>query len=117
MPLLLLVGLTRALFAPVDPVGLVAALVSGGVQQVAYRGPLRPARGRPRSQRCRRSLAALLFGAVHLPFDIEPNGGDWLAAAANAVVFQASVGLVAALAFVRHRAAVPIGVAHGLAIA
>lgn len=118
VPLLLLVGLTRVLFAPVEPVGLVAALVSGIVQQVAYLvglfGPLEAVRGRSDVAAV---LAALVFGAVHLPFDVAPNGGDQLAAAANAVVFQASVGLVATLAFVRHRAAVPIGLAHGLAIA
>jgi hypothetical protein len=57
-----------------------------------------------------------VFGLVHVPFNLAPNGGDLLAAAANAVFFQASVGLIACLAYVRHRAVVPIGVAHALAI-
>jgi hypothetical protein len=118
VPLLLLVGLTRFLFGGVTPVGLVAGLLSGVMQQVAYLvglfAPLEALRGRTDIAAV---TAALVFGAVHLPFDLEPNGGDWLAATANAIVVQASVGLVAVLAFVRHRAAVPIGVAHGLAIA
>jgi hypothetical protein len=118
VPLLLLVGLTRVLFGGLEPVGLIAGLASGVVQQVAYLvglfPPLEAARGRTDLAAV---LAALAFGAVHLPFDLDPNGGDWLAAAANAVIFQASVGMVACLAFVRHRAAVPIGLAHGLAIA
>jgi hypothetical protein len=41
----------------------------------------------------------------------------WLVATANAVIFQASVGLLACLANQRHRAVVPISVAHALAIA
>ena len=61
--------------------------------------------------------SALVFAALHVPVVLEANGGDVLASFANAVLFQASVGLVACLAFVRHRAAVPIGVAHAMAIA
>jgi hypothetical protein len=118
VPLLLLVGVTRFLFGAVTPVGLVAGLLSGVIQQVAYLvglfAPLEALRGRADVAA---TAAALVFGAVHLPFNLEPNGGDWLAAAANAVIFQASVGMVAALAFVRHRAALPIGLVHGLAIA
>jgi hypothetical protein len=118
VPLLLLVGLTRLLFGGLEPVGLIAGLVSGVVQQVAYLvglfAPLEAVRARTDVAAV---AAALLFGLVHLPFDLEPNHGDWIAAAANAVMFQASVGMVAALAFVRHRAPLPIGVVHGLAIA
>jgi hypothetical protein len=44
-------------------------------------------------------------------------GGDLFLAAANAVVFQVTVGAIACLGYVRHRAAVPLGVAHSLAIA
>jgi hypothetical protein len=117
IPLLLLVGLTRFLFGGITPVGLVAALLSGVIQQVAYLvGLLAPLEAAHRRTDVAAVLAALAFGAVHLPFNLEPNGGDWVAAAANAVLFQASVGLIACLAFVRHRAALPIGLAHGLAI-
>ena len=80
-------------------------------------GPLRAARSRAAGARmsrpcCRPSSS----GSSTCPLDLDPNHGDLLAAAANAVFFQASVGLIACLAFVRHRAAVPIGVAHALAI-
>lgn len=118
VPLLLLIGVTRFLFGGITPVGLVAGLLSGVIQQLAYLvglfAPLEAMRGRADMAAV---LAALVFGAVHLPFNVGPNGGDWIAAAANAVVFQANVGLIACLAFVRHRAAMSIGLAHGLAIA
>jgi hypothetical protein len=118
VPLLLLVGVTRFLFGGITPVGLVAGLLSGVIQQVSYlAGMFAPFEATLRRTDAAAVLAALAFGAVHLPFNLEPNGGDWVAAVANAVVFQASVGLIACLAFVRHRAALPIGLAHGLAIA
>lgn len=118
LPLLLLVGVTRLLFGGVAPIGLVAGLLSGVIQQVSYLvGLFVPLEAGARRTDLAAVGAALLFAAVHLPFNVEPNGGDWLAAAANAVIFQASVGLIACLAFVRHRAALPIGLAHGLAIA
>jgi hypothetical protein len=117
VPLLLLVGLTRVLFGGVSPTGLAAGLLSGVIQQVAFLvglfAPLEALRARTDVAAVG---AALVFGVVHMPFDLEPNGGDWLAAAANAVIVQASVGLVAVLAFARHRAALPIGLTHGLAI-
>ena len=62
-------------------------------------------------------LCALIFGAIHVPMNLVANGDDWLAALANAVFYQSTVGLIACLAFMRHRAPVPIGIAHGLAIA
>jgi hypothetical protein len=118
VPLLLLVGVTRFLFGGITPIGLMAGLLSGVIQQVSYlAGLFAPFEATFRRTDAAAVLAALVFGAVHLPFNLEPNGGDWIAAAANAVVFQASVGLIACLAFVRHRAALPIGLAHGLAIA
>jgi hypothetical protein len=118
VPLLLLIGVTRVLYGGVAPVGLAAGLLSGVIQQVSYLvGLFAPLEARYRRTDGAAVVAALVFGAVHLPFNLEPNGGDWVAAAANAVVFQASVGLIACLALVRHRAAVPIGLAHGLAIA
>jgi len=67
-----------------------------------------------------RALAADMraaFGSLHVPMNLPQAGGDLLLAMANAMVFQATVGAIACLAYVRHRAAVPIGVAHALAIA
>lgn len=60
--------------------------------------------------------SALIFAALHVPQNMAANEGDVLAAIANAVLFQASVGLVACLAYTRHRAVVPLGVAHAIAI-
>ena len=99
------------------------ALPSGIGQQVLYLlglfAPLEAARGRTDLVAVASALlfAALLFAALHVPFVMEINGNDLVASLANVVIFQASVGLIACLAFVRHRAAVPIGMAHGLAIA
>src|SRR3990170_3031705 len=62
-------------------------------------------------------VAALVFAALHVPFNLPANGGDLPAAFANAVFYQASAGLIACLAFVRHRAPVPIGAVHAAAIA
>lgn len=61
--------------------------------------------------------AALMFAALHVPFNLPANGGDLIAAAANAVFYQGTAGLVACLAFTRHRAPAAIGAAHALAIA
>ena len=62
-------------------------------------------------------LAALMFGVLHVPMNLTQAGGELWLAAANALVFQATVGAIACLGFVRHRAAVPLGLAHALAIA
>lgn len=61
--------------------------------------------------------AAAIFAVLHVPIVMGANGHDLLAAGANVVLFQASVGLIAVLAYVRHRAAAAIGVAHAMAIA
>lgn len=118
IPLLLLLALPRLLVGgPLSFVGVVLALPSGIGQQVLYLlglfAPLEALRGRGDAAGV---VAALVFAALHVPLNLGANGGDWLAAAANAVLYQASVGLVACLAFTRHRAAVPIGAAHALAI-
>jgi hypothetical protein len=62
-------------------------------------------------------IAALVFGSIHVPMNLGAAGGDWLAALANAVFYQSLVGLIVCMAYTRHRAALPIGVAHGLTIA
>ncbi|CAN5838241.1 hypothetical protein BH23CHL8_BH23CHL8_15740 [soil metagenome] len=118
IPLLLLLALPRLLFGgPLAFVGVVLALPSGIGQQLLYLlglfSPLEALRGRTDMAAV---TAALVFGAVHVPLNVPANGGDVLAALANAVLFQSSVGLIACLAVARHRAVLPLGVAHALAI-
>lgn len=119
VPLLLLIAIPKLAFA--GPGFLVAgmlALPSGIGQQLLYLvglyAPLEAMQGRADRAAV---TAALIFGFIHVPLVIDANHGDLVAAMANAVLFQASVGLIACLAYQRHRAAVPIGVAHALAIA
>ncbi|HKZ91173.1 MAG TPA: CPBP family glutamic-type intramembrane protease [Candidatus Limnocylindrales bacterium] len=118
LPLLLLIAVPRIVTGgPAFIVGACLALPSGIGQQLLYLAglfaPLEAVRGRTDVAAV---LAALLFGLIHVPFVLDANHGDLLAATANAMLFQAGVGVVACLAFVRHRAVVPIGVAHALAI-
>jgi hypothetical protein len=117
IPMLLLLALPRLLLGgPLAFVGVVLSLPSGVGQQILYLlGLFVPleAVGRRASAAV---IAALVFAALHVPLNLAANGGDWVAAAANAILYQASVGLIACLAFTRHRAAIPIGVAHALAI-
>jgi hypothetical protein len=118
LPLLLLIAVPRLAVGGVAFLaGAVLSLPSGIGQQLLYLiglfAPLEAASARPAVAAV---VSALVFGLVHVPLNLEANHGDLLAAAANAVFFQASVGLVACLAFTRHRAVLPIGVAHALAI-
>jgi hypothetical protein len=119
IPLLLLIGVPRLIIGgPAFVLAAAVALPSGIGQQLLYLiglfAPLEALRGRAPMAAV---IAALLFGVVHVPLLLDANHGDLLAAMANAVLFQASVGLIAVLAYTRHRAAVPIGVAHAMAIA
>ena len=118
VPMLLLIAVPRlAVGGPAFLVDACLALPSGvGQQLLLLVGLFAPLEAFAGARMSRRSSAALVFGLVHVPLNLAPNHGDLLAAAANAVFFQASVGLIACLAFVRHRAVVPIGVAHALAI-
>ncbi|MGD8486483.1 MAG: hypothetical protein PVH07_07595 [Chloroflexota bacterium] len=118
LPLLLLIGLPKLLaLGPPYIVGAALALPSGIGQQLLYLvglfGPLEAATGRAAGAAVGSALA---FALVHVPLVLDANHGDLLAAMANAVLFQSSVGLIAVLAYMRHRAVVPIGVAHALAI-
>jgi hypothetical protein len=118
VPLLLLIALPRLLVGGLAfVVGAVAALPSGIGQQMflllGLFGPLEAWSGRPAWAAV---ISGLIFAALHVPLNMIPNEGDVLAAIANAVLFQASVGLVACLAYARHRAVVPIGVAHAITI-
>lgn len=118
LPLLLLVGLPKLLmFGPLFVVGAVATLPSGIGQQLLYLmglyAPLEAATRRPAAAAV---VSALAFALVHVPLNLEANASDLVAASANALLLQANVGLVAVLAYRRHRAVVPIGVAHALAI-
>jgi hypothetical protein len=119
VPLMLLLAVPRlAAEGPAFIVAAAAALPSGIGQQLLYLiglfAPLEALRGRSDAAAV---AAALVFGLIHVPLVLDANHGDLAAATANAVLFQASVGLVACLAYQRHRAVVPIGVAHALAIA
>ena len=119
LPLLLLIGLPRLIVGgPAYVAGTALVLPSGIGQELLYLlglyGPLEAA---SRHAAATAVVSALLFALIHVPLLVEPNEGDVIAALANAVLFQASVGLIACLAYQRHRAAVPIGVAHALAIA
>ena len=118
IPMLLLLALPRLLVGgPLAFVGVMLALPSGIGQQILYLlGLFAPLEALGRRRAGAAVVAALVFGALHVPLNLDANAGDWLAALANAVLYQASVGIIACLAFTRHRAAVPIGVAHALAI-
>jgi hypothetical protein len=118
VPLLLLVGLPRLIVGGLGFVlGATLALPSGLIQQLAFLiglfAPLEAWSGRPAAAAV---VSALLFALTHVPLVLPDNHGDLAAAVANAVLFQSAVGLIAVLAYRRHRAAVPIGVAHALAI-
>ncbi len=117
--LYLFVGLPRLLaIGPLYLLGVGLALPSGIIQQVLLLlGLFAPLEAWSRRPGWAALLAAALFALLHIPTVMEPNEGDLLAACANVVLFQLSVGMIAVLAFRRHRAAVPIGVAHALAIA
>ena len=117
-PIYLLIALPKLLaIGPIYVLSAAVAMPSGIVQQllllVGLFGPLEAWSGRPGWAALG---AALVFAVLHVPIVMPQNGDDLLAAAANAAIFQLSVGFVAVLAYRRHRAAVPIGVAHGLAI-
>ena len=111
IPMLLLLALPRLLLGgPLSCVGVVLALPSGIGQQLFYLlGLFAPLEAFSRRPAAAAVIAALLFAALHVPLTLRANGDDWLAAVANAVLYQASVGLIACLAFTRHRAAVPKG--------
>jgi hypothetical protein len=118
-PLLILVVLPRlALAGLLGPAALIAGLTSGIVQELLFLpmvfASLEAVVGRRDSSAV---VAALVFGSIHVPMNLGAAGGDWLAALANAVFYQSLVGLIVCMAYIRHRAALPIGVAHGLTIA
>lgn len=118
LPIYLLIALPKLLaIGPIYVLGAVVAMPSGIIQQllllVGLFGPLEAWSRRPAWAALG---AALVFAVLHVPIVMPQNGDDLLAATANAAIFQLSVGFIAVLAYRRHRAAVPIGVAHGLAI-
>jgi len=118
-PLLILVVVPRlALMGLLGPAELIAGLSSGVVQQLLFLpmvfSSLEAVLGR---KDLAAVIAALVFGSIHVPMNLAASDGDWLAALANAVFYQALVGFILCLAYTRHRAALPLGVAHGLTIA
>jgi hypothetical protein len=98
--------------------GLPVALPSGIFQQVGLQlgllARLEAVLGRPDAAAV---LAALLFGAAHTGMNVGYAGGDQLLALSSAMVLQAAIGLVFCLAYLRHRAAIALGVAHAIVIA
>jgi len=119
VPLFLLIGLPGLLAAgPAFLVGALVALPSGIGQQLLYLGglfaPLEAVSRRPAAAAV---LAALAFAAVHVHLIQDSHHDDFAVALANALIYQANVGLIACLAYRRHRAVVPIGMAHALALA
>jgi Type II CAAX prenyl endopeptidase Rce1-like len=119
LPLMLLVAVPRALATgPGYAVGALIALPSGIGQQIAlllgFFGPLEAVLRRTDLAAV---VTAVVFGLLHVPMNLPQAGGDPWLAGANAVVFQATVGAIACLGYVRHRAAVPLGVVHAMAIA
>ncbi len=119
VPLLLLIGVPRAIAGgPSYAIQAIVALPSGIAQQVALLlGLFAPLEAVLRRTDLAAVISALAFGALHIPMNLPQAGGDILLATANAMIFQATVGAIACLGYVRHRAAVPLGVAHALAIA
>lgn len=118
-PLLILVVLPRlALMGMLGPAALLAGLTSGIVQELLFLpmvfASLEAVIGRRDTAAV---VAALVFGSIHVPMNLAAANGDWLAALANAVFYQSLVGLIVCMAYTRHRAALPIGIAHGLTIA
>lgn len=118
-PLLILVVLPRlALMGLLGPAALLAGLTSGIVQELLFLpmvfASLEAVAGR---RDLAAVLAALVFGSIHVPMNLAAANGDWLAATANAVFYQSLVGFIVCMAYTRHRAALPIGIAHGLTIA
>lgn len=119
VPLLIFIGLPRLLaIGPLYLLGVGVALPSGIVQQLLLLlGLFAPLEAWSQRPGWAALAAAAIFALLHVPTVMEPNHGDLIAAYANVALFQLSVGLIAILAFRRHRAAVPIGVAHALTIA
>ena len=119
VPLLLAVLLPKA---PLQGMGFVAALIGGigsGVSQqvllqVGLTARLEAVLGRGDAAAV---LAALGFGAVHVAMNLPQAGGDWPIAAANAMVLQASIGLVFCTAYLRHRAPLALGCCHAALMA
>lgn len=119
VPLLLLLLVPRLLAQGLGVVpAALLALPSGVGQQLLFLvGLFAPLEAVTRRTDLSAVVAALVFAALHVPFDLPANGGDLPAAFANSVFYQGSAALVACLAFARHRAPVPIGVVHAVAIA
>jgi hypothetical protein len=119
VPLLLLVALPRiALLGPASLLGLTGALPSGIGQQLLFLVMLYVSiEAVTRRMDVAAVLSALVFAVIHVPMNLPANEMDWIASIANALFYQATVGIIACLAFTRHRAPVPIGVAHAMAIA
>jgi hypothetical protein len=119
IPLLAVIALPKALTIGVGLVPqTLIAIPSGILQQVLLQVGMT---ARTEAIVGRRDLAAVVaalgFGLVHIPLNLPQAEGDWLVAAANAMVLQAGIGLVACGAYLRHRAPLPLGTAHAMLMA
>jgi len=119
VPLLLLVAAPRLALLGLGSLGqMLKGLPSGVGQQLMFLVMLYAAMEAVTRRRDVAAVAsALVFASIHVPMNLAASDGDWAAAVGNALFYQATVGIIACLAFVRHRAPLPIGVAHSLAIA
>lgn len=119
LPLIVALALPKLfLFGPDIVPRTAAGLWSGVVQQVLLQvGLTSRLEAVTRRGDVAAVLAALGFGIVHAPLDLPQAGGDWSLAFANAIVLQATVGLIFCLAFQRHRAPLGLGFCHALLMA
>jgi hypothetical protein len=98
--------------------GALLALPSGVIQQVLLQEGLI---ARLEALGARTDVAAIIgalaFGVAHAPMNLQQAQGDHVLALTGSLVYQALIGLVFIIGYVRHRAAVPLGIIHGIAIA
>jgi hypothetical protein len=117
--LLVAVAVPKLLFlGPGVIYGMPIALPSGIFQQVGLLiglvARLEAVIGRPDAAAV---VGALLFGLAHTGMNLGYAGGDPVLAVSSSIVLQGTIALVFCLAFLRHRAALPLGVAHAIVIA
>jgi hypothetical protein len=100
------------------PIGLLAALPSGVLQQLMLQvGLTAHAEALLRRSALAAVVAALGFGLLHVPLNLGVAGGDWWIALANALVLQTPIGLAFCLAYQRHRAPLALGAVHAVLMA
>jgi hypothetical protein len=100
------------------PIGLLAALPSGLLQQLLLQlGLTARVEALVRRSAVAAVAAAIGFGLLHVPLNLGMAGGDWWIALANALVLQTPIGLAFCLAYQRHRAPLALGTVHAILMA